>query len=264
MKMKLLSFLILSFAVCNSANAAVTVVKTAGLSTLSFKPATIIVGSGAGIATAGIINDSWWGTLVGGAIAAGGVSVAIIDPPGGTFFSGAFDVHYPSDLMTADISGWLGTWGEDPTLPAPPVNIEDWGTSVNPTIFTLQNPNSALNANVGNNMPGVQTVTFDWGSGGHTESSSDPLNIFAAKFIANRDLQATYLGDFSSPPEGANFYLSAPAGITCLPPGETILQQCGDSVTSYFNIRVPEPSSLMLLLIGAGAILGSCKRRKAQ
>lgn len=263
MKKKLLSLLLLSFAISNPAHAILTTPNTIGLSKVSLKPAALIVGSGAGVASTAIVKGSFWGTLVGGAIAAGGITVALIDPPGGTFYSGDFDVYYPSDLLTPDISGWLGTWGEDPTLLPPPASVDDWGTPGNETLFTLQNANPSLSASVANTVAGIQSVAFDWGTGGHTESSADPLNIFATKFIANRDLQVTYLGDFIAPPEGANFYVSTPAGIECLPAGETMLQQCGELTTSYYSVKVPEPSSLILLLIGAGAILGSSYRRKA-
>lgn len=262
MKIKLLSLMILSFVISNPADAVLTAPKTIGLSKVSLKPAVAIVGSGAAVATAGIINKSWWGTLVGGAIAAGGITVALIDPPGGTFFSGTFAVHYPSDLMTPGISGWLGTWGEDPTLLPPPVSVDDWGTPGNETLFTLQNPNAGLSASVVNTVAGVQSVAFDWGSGGHSESSSDPLNIFAAKFIVNSDVQVAYLGDFISPPEGANFFVSTPIGIECLPAGETIMQQCGELTTSYYSVTVPEPSSLMLLLVGVGAMMAGLMRKK--
>lgn len=263
MKKLLLLSIILTFVVSNTAYAIVSTVPTAATSNLSLKAAVPIVASGAGVAAVGVNNKSWFGTLVGGLIAGGGIAIGIIDPPSNaTFYSGEFAVHYPDELLTPMISGWLGSWGEDPTLVPPPVNVSDWGNPGSETVFTMQNPNAALNANI-SNANGLQTVTFDWGSAGHPESSTDPFNFFATQFTVNADVKVEYLGDFMTAPDGANFYVTvADSGIQCIPSNEKIIQKCGEATTSYYSIvKVPEPSSLVLLFVGALALMGARRYR---
>jgi hypothetical protein len=241
----------------NAANAAVTVVGTVA----SLEPAGIGIAAGGSIA---LESDNWWGRIGGSLLAAGALASGIVDPPGGTIYSGEFEFHYPANLMVPVSQGWLGDWGQNPSLPAPPVNPNDWGTSANPTIFKLQAPNAGLSSSFSDNGMGVQTITFDWGPSGHAESEAGAFNFFASEFRMLTTVHATYLGNASSPLPGADFFVSVlGGGFPCKPTGGVSTVDCGETTTSYFAItQVPEPSSGMLLAMGAVALLGFLRSKK--
>jgi hypothetical protein len=258
----LLIALPVSLIYANAANAVAATGISAGTSNLSLKVAGGIVTVGGGVATAGITKESWLGTLGGILIAGGGVALGITDPPAATFYSGTFYFHYDSKLMKVLNFGWLGSWGENPSLLAPPVDPNLWdGVSGEGTTVALQNPNQSLSVNIiDDDINGLQTVSFDWGTNGYSADSTEPFNFFATAFEFKRDVILKYLGDFAQPPSEANFYVSTP-GIQCtLPPDETIIQTCGEPITSYYIVsQVPEPTSILGLfslgILGAGATI---------
>jgi hypothetical protein len=238
---------------------------TIGAAALSFGAAGTIAGAGATIA---VKKEGWFATAVGGVVALGGVAVGLADPPSGIFYSGTFTYHYDSNVMEILNSGWLGFWGEDPTLPTPPVNPDLWdGQNGEPTIITLQQPNSNLSASIVDDIPnGLRTISFDWGATGHPEDSPDPFNFFATTFEFKKTAKITYLGDFTAPPSTANFFISNDTfkcSIPTLPPpNDTKIQECGEPVTSYFRVTpVPEPSSTLSLL-ALGTFFGAASTLK--
>jgi hypothetical protein len=239
---------------------------TIGAASLSFGAAATIAGTGATIA---VKKEGWFATAVGGVVALGGVAVGLADPPSGIFYSGTFTYHYDSNVMEILNSGWLGSWGADPTLLAPPVNPDLWdGPNGEPTIITLQQPNSNLSASIVDDIPnGLRTISFNWGSTGHPEDSPDPFNFFATTFEFKKTAKITYLGDFTAPPPTANFFLSNDTfkcSIPTLPPpDDTIIKECGRPVTSYFLVTaVPDPSSILgLLALGTLGAASTLKRK---
>ncbi len=210
--------------------------------------------------TIAVTTKSWWGVAGGVALGLGGIALGMVDPTPAKFYTGKFQIHYPSNLLQPGISGWLGDWGSNPALQPPPVDPKDWGTTESPTLVTIQSPNSSLSANVTDDLNGLQIVNFDWGPSGYTEQSPGPFHFFASSFISKENnLRGRLLGDFDAPPSDANFYISA-SEIICLPSDEVVKQNCGEPQTSYYRLeRVPSP----LPILGVSATLGfSRKLRK--
>lgn len=242
----------------NAANAVLSTIPTEGVALLSLKVAGGVVGSGAGVATAGIVAKNNVGIVGGLLLAAGGVALGFVDPPEGTFFSGTFAFHYDSSLMHVVNSGWLGSWGVDPTLLPPPVNPNLWdGPTGQGITVALQQPNPNLSVSVVDNpQQALQTISFNWGTAGHSADSTDPFNVFATAFQATKDVHMSFLGDFTQPPSGANLFVST-SGVTCIPAGDTIIRTCGEPTTSFFRVEVvPEPSTWLMFATGLLGFLG--------
>jgi hypothetical protein len=178
----------------------------------------------------------------------------IIDPPPATIHSGDFTIHYPSDLMEPVKSasgesefGWLGSWGTDLDLLAPPTDPSQWqqgDDNDNGMEVVLQGHNLGLTAETVETN-GIQTTTFNWGTSGY--SSTESFNMFASAFEFKENVKVTYLGDFAEAPEDANLYVST-NGINCTSSDGTS-QSCGESTTSYYKVElVPEPPKLATLI----------------
>ncbi len=247
------------------ANAVVATPATGATSNLSHKVAITAITVGGGVATAGIVNKSWLGTVGGVLLGGGGVALSIVDPPAGTFYSGSFTFYYDTDLMKPTYSGWLGDWGADPSLLAPPVDPNQWdGTNGNGTTVTLQQPNPNLSAAImDDSINGLQTISFDWGTNGYSTNSTEPFNFFATAFEFTSDVELKYLGDFAQPPSEANFYISTPGFQCTLAPDEITIRTCGEPSTSYYSVRsVPEPSSILGASVALGLGFGGLLKRK--
>lgn len=231
----------------SAANAALGAAPTAGVATASLKVVAPVVVAGAGVVATGSATKSTW-TIVGGfAIAAGGLGIGFIDPAPATFYDGVFTFHYPSTVMRVSDYGWLGSWGEDPSLLPPSPDTVLWPIG---TTIVLQDPNSELSASVLNDAAsGLMTVSFDWGSSGHAADATEPFNLFAALFEFTTNAEITFLGDSLQAPPGANFFVSS-TGFRCtLPPPEPPeIVSCGESVTQYYRV-VPEPGTIGLVAL---------------
>jgi hypothetical protein len=241
-----------------------------GVSSLSLGVAgnILVPASGVVVATGAVVTNAGH-KKAGVAIAIGGGLLALADPPGGTFYDGSWSLHYPTDLLAVNTSGWLGDWGANGD-PAPPVDLMPGD------IFTVQPPNGGLTTNTVNDAAyGLLTTTFDWGSAGHTESSSESFNFFAALFVAKENINVTLLGtgpalgdvsadevgrDAGDPgPFGSNFYITSP-GVFCVPSNDRIVRMCGEPVTQYYYVSVvPEPSAWFETILGV-ALLGAVCR----
>lgn len=226
------------------------------------------VGTAAGLSAAGVAfaattqAKSWYGAVggfLGGLIlTAGSVGISLVDPPEATYLSGSFDLIYPSDLFTPIFSGWLGDWGVNPDLAPPPVNPLDWGDGIQ---FFIQPPAAGLSSFIDTTTPGIVSVSFDWGTNGTQASTSDNFNFFATAFEVERDVRATYLGEHSTPPAGANNYI-ANTQILCIPPEEDEPSFCGSETTGYYRITpIPLPPTAFLIL---GPVLFFACRRVLQ
>jgi hypothetical protein len=195
-----------------------------------------------------------------------GTVVSIVDPPAGTFYNGSFTEFYDPSIVNVTSSGWLGSWGANPALPAPPADQSSWPATGVP--LNLQAPNAALSASVLNDaQAGLETVTFDWGPAGHEETSTGQFNFFATVFTLTTDATLTFLGEAPNgqPPPGANFYVLN-SGLSCSLPNETVISTCGEPTTQYYNISpVPGPiagAGLPGLIVASGALLGWWRRRR--
>jgi hypothetical protein len=258
-KITLLTSLVVSININTLKPANATTLIASVVTAASFTPATVIVGSGSGVATVGITKDDWLGTIIGGGIAAGGVLLGLADPPVGTYYSGTFTFNYDPSLMTPYLYGWLGNWGNIGD-PAPPADPTTWPTDL--TFYTLQAPNPGLVANIDNTIPGKQVVSFDWGANGHQETAG-PINLFGTLFQLKQDVQYTYLGNSSTPLAESNFNISNASFICTPPPPATTKVTCGEDTTSYYKLTaVPEPLTIIGTLIGGITAFKMRKRFK--
>jgi hypothetical protein len=260
----------LSLAVSNLAYGVTATGVSAGTSNLSLKVAAGAVVSGGVTATVAIAKDSWTGTLGGVLMGVGGVALGIVDPSGGIYYSGELTFHYDGSLMQPTKSGWLGDWGVDSSLPAPPTDPNLWdgpgGTGISVTLQQA-NPGLSTTAMVDPAL-GLQSVTFDWGPNGHQAGATDPLNIFATAFTFTHAAELKYLGDFAAPPPGAKFFVTT-TGVTCRlpPPNNANVSACSEPTTSYFSVTgVPEPGMmpLLTLLLAVPGAVRKLRRRTAR
>lgn len=203
-----------------------------------------VVGGGGALGYGIATDNGWLGT--GGFLGlVGGGALILFDPPAATLYSGSFSLHYDPYFLSLHEVGWLGDWGVDPNLAAPPVDPNQW----NGVTVYLQSPANGLNATISNDSSaGLLTVDFNWPNGKPSVSDS-PFNMFGAVFNILRPVIFTNLGDFTAPPAGANLYATS-SGISCTI-GSSVLQTCGESKTTYFQTSgVPEPSTWALMLAG--------------
>jgi hypothetical protein len=240
------------------ADAAVCSTVTLGTSALSLTGA--VAGTAGGVYIV-VKSNSWYGTFGGTYLALGSIFVGGVDPDPATFYDGQFTFHYDAKLMRLRESGWLGDWGINASLPPPPANRDDWYPGLT---FALQDPAAGLSV-VSSVDPinGLQSVSFDWGPGGHTVPGTEPFNFFASAFEAKVDLVVTYMGTAATPPAGANFFVSS-AGIRGTCPGEDTVKLQGHSETQYFKVSpVPEPSMMVIgTLFGLGGLIAKRRMKK--
>jgi hypothetical protein len=183
----------------------------------------------------------------------------VVDPtPAGYISSGTFQIDYPNELLDYDSSGtgWLGSWGQDPTLAtisADP-DAELLGTS-----FFVQQPNPAL---LGTVLPsqGMLRVRYDWGIPG-LEVTGEPFNLFVASFTARRDLFITSAGDFGNNATNAAGNLGVVnTGNICyssaFPASLDTIDCGGEFTTDKYLVDVPGP----LPILGATAAFGYSRR----
>jgi hypothetical protein len=232
---------------------------TVGGSILSYGGSVALAGSG-GFATGyGISKPNIWSFLGGVVAVAGALTIGVVDPSAATFYSGSVQFHYDPLLLEVHEIGWLGDWGVDPSKAAPPTDENLWDGI---TIF-LQQPAPGLVVQTTNNpATGLADVTFDWGPDGKTAATPDPFNMLGIGFRVLRTSHITYLGDFASPPPGANLFVSSPTGVTCtVPEDPNTMRLCGEPTTSYFRIQeVPEPNAAPLLAAAALGLIGLRKK----
>ena len=235
---------------------------TAATSNASHVGTVAAVGAAGGSFVAAANADHWYGAVagfLGGVIlTAGGVAISLVDPPGGTFFDGHFQLIYPDGLLTPIFSGWMGDWGLNPNLPPPPVNPLEWGTGIE---FFIQPPAPGLDVNIDQSQPGVISVAFGWPVGSPS-STSENFNFFATIFQINQDARAIYLGQHSEPPPGANNYV-ANTLIRCAPPGQNLVSPCGNVSTGFYQITaIPLPPTAILLLTAIIFLAGVRRLRR--
>jgi hypothetical protein len=225
----------------------------------SLIPAAAVAVSGGGVLVA---NTGAWANFVGGVMGLGGAVVLVLDPPQGTYYDGSFSIHYPGDLFQVSRTGWLGNWGADPSLPAPPANPSEWAPEF---LVALQNPHPGLSTSITNDpLAGLLSGTFDWGVNGHAVEGVDHFTFFAAEVVAKQDLAFRFLGNAAGPLPGANLYVSTP-GFSCSPPGLDLIGKCGEETTQYFEVSpIPEPSTLLLLGSALTGLGGAVFRRHRQ
>ena len=246
------------------AHAVATIETVVSAASLAAGEATV-VGTGAVVAGGGAVvkvaSTSWWGNLAGDLLVVGGIAIAVLDPPAGTFYSGAYTIHYPSALFAPYQAGWLGDWSETPSDAAPPADPLGFPNGAQ---FTIHVANPAMQTST-TDPGGLQTTTFDWGPQGHAASGSDPFNMYAAMFTAKETVNIGYLGTFDAgapPPAGANYYVTS-TGMQCSTAGSTTIRTCGDAQTQYFEVSsVPEPSDLLLMFGGLGLVASAAGRRR--
>jgi hypothetical protein len=210
---------------------------------------------------------------VGTALAAGGAVLALADPPDGAFYDGSWTIHYPSDLLAVDVYGWLGDWGAQGAS-APPIAIQPGDT------FVIQTPSAGmLTSTMDDALNGLLTTSFDWGPGGHVEGDSGSFNFFAAAFTAKQDLTVELLGtepagvasgtigpnaNATDPgPLGSNFYITTP-GVHCIPTNDVTMRTCGEQVTEYYLISVPEPATWADMVLGFCALCAITRVARAR
>jgi len=241
-----------------TSQAALATIPTAGVALASFGVATAGVVAGGAVAKKAVDKNSTGGLVVGAIFGIGGLALGFTDPSAATFYDGSFSIHYDSSLMKVDDAGWLGTWGENPSLLPPPTDTSQWGSAG--VTVALQKPNAALAANVSNDaQAGLQTVSFDWGAAGHP-GPAEPFNMFGTLFEFTQNVEVTFLADATQPPAGANLFVSTD-GFTCTLPGDDLKHVCGEAKTSYYKVtKLPEPGNFILLAIGLG-FLGFLRRR---
>lgn len=252
-------FLLVAAVHAAPALATVSAPVTVGGSLFSYGGSVALVGAGGTATGYGISKPSGW-SFAGGVLAlAGGFVIGFADPSPATFYAGSTTFHYDPNLLSVHEVGWLGDWGEDPSLTAPPVDSSLWDGV---TVF-LQSPATGLSVDINNDpVDGILDVDFDWGASGKAATSVEPFNMLGISFNVLEDSLITYVGDFSSPPPESNLYLSSANGISCTFPEEPgMVLTCGESTTSYFRISaVPEPSTAFLMLISAGALVVAKRR----
>ncbi|HEY1180620.1 MAG TPA: PEP-CTERM sorting domain-containing protein [Phytomonospora sp.] len=242
-----------SVAYAPPAHATVGIFFSFGAAAVSYVPVTALAGGAA-------LTKSNTAAIIMGS---GATAVTVADPLSAVFYTGSFDQYYEPTFVEILRSGWLGTWGADPSLPAPPADLSSLPDG--PTPFYLQEPNAALTASIVNDAAaGVQHVAFDWGPNGHPETATGPFNFYASVFRAKRPLMIRRVGEApnATPPAGANLYVAATgAGVRCIPAGDNVIRTCGEPTTSYYEISaVPEPATGWLLAAGLLATCAACRR----
>jgi hypothetical protein len=229
------SIAVVSLPAAPPANAVATIETVVSAASVEVGATTVVTGGGAVAATGAVVttfSDSWWGKIGGALVFAGGAAIVILDPPSGTYFNGSWTIHYPSNLLSPGVYGWLGDWSNLPGAVAPPVDTV--GTQTNlPLTFGPPSAGLATSTSI-DTLLGFETTSFDWGTAGHAIPGSDPLNVFAAEFAPTETVTMQYLGSAAAgdpPPAGSNLFVTTPA-LVCRPPGANQPVTCGD----------PEPS----------------------
>lgn len=217
---------------------------TGGVSVWSFAIGLAGEVTGVGVVTAGE-------TTPGRVITAGGAIVTFADPQPATFVNGSLSLDFDPNILEVTSYGWLGDWGFDPTLVAPPVVP----TRFIPTGTTavLQAPNDELAATVlVDNVIGNITATYEWVQGGYiVPADVSNFNFFSIVFTTRTDLSeidAFYRHVAFS--EGNNFNY-------CIPPGAAQGQLCGSAV-------IAEPSWPALMVFSTFALVTLTRRRRQQ
>jgi hypothetical protein len=207
-----------------------------------------------------VSSTSWWGDLAGDLLVIGGIAIAVLDPPAGTFYGGSWTLHYPANLFETGEAGWLGDWGDTPSDAAPPADPLGFPDE---TLFVVHAASPSLAAVIVDDpVAGLQTTTFDWGPVGHSAAEAGPFNMFAALFEAKETVRMQFLGTSSaaSPLSGSNFFVSSP-GISCSLPGSDLITTCGEPETQYFFVSaVPAPATWLVMIAGIGTV-GAVMRR---
>ncbi|WP_427160494.1 PEP-CTERM sorting domain-containing protein [Aliinostoc sp. HNIBRCY26] len=192
--------------------------------------------------------------------------LVVIDPESATIFDGRVTFKYNPSYLEIGSFGWLGEFGADPTIPAPPVN-QDF--DYNDVVFQSPNQNLQKAEVVDNFEKGVFQVDFSWGSNGF-KPASEHFNYFAFEIIS----PLTY--DFVTVPHGTGKLtqllgdvdegVNASTFVTCIPAGEDEIQLCGnDELPPDIDIiPVPEPNNMLGIgiALGFGTVLKKNYSRK--
>jgi len=182
-----------------------------------------------------------------------------IDPPPETILSGRVSLFYDPDLFTIVDYGWVGEFGEDPSIASPPVTSSGIIPTLNPNgqPWALQSPNDVLqNANVDiNDVLGQIVIDFDWGESGFQPQVDQHFNFFGI-VVSVPDTLAT----FKFVPRGTGDFglLGSPQDVEAVGTNASTFLECsggfcgeeplGDLEAAY----VPEP----LTILGTATALG--------
>jgi hypothetical protein len=193
-----------------------------------------------------------------------------IDPSAASIEKGRVTLLYDPTIFTVKDYGWLGGFGANPALPAPPVTTD----GVIPTLapdgqpWKLQAAASGLASSVNvNPTEGRITIDFDWGTTPYQPTNDDHFNIFGVTMAVPKDTTgfefvprgtgdfglAGSAADVSANGDNASTYMKCNGGY------------CGEEPKGDLRRNIPEPSTLMLI---SSSLLGYAgyrvRRRKGQ
>jgi|GEM_PF-2663170 len=195
-----------------------------------------------------------------------------IDPAADKIFDGRFTLKYNSSLFTVEETGWVGDFGLDPTLPAPPASIDGVSPTLNPSSepWALQGANGALvgSSVIVNPTAGLITVSFDWGTTGYSPADESHRNIFGIAvslpdWVGGFEFVQAGTGDVGLLGSAADVNANGVNALTYL---RCEGGYCGEPPIGDLR-AVPEPSTIALwstLGLAGGAYLRFRRRKNSE